>query len=107
MELSMTVNAAPLAPHDSRNPSLTATGAGLTTLASGAAVADISSIERRNHDSHHHAGKIGAEASRLLARRGTPVRVLVRNPEKVTALAPAGVDVCRGDLEVPAPSTRR
>src|SRR2546425_476157 len=48
------------------------------------------------------AGKIGAEASRLLAQRGAPVRVLVRNPEKVTALAQAGVDVCRGDLEVPA-----
>jgi len=47
------------------------------------------------------AGKIGAEASRLLAQRGAPVRVLVRNPEKVTALAQAGVDVCRGDLEVP------
>src|SRR5882762_3555156 len=48
------------------------------------------------------AGKVGAEAARLLARRGAPVRVLVRNPEKVTALAQAGVDVCRGDLEVPA-----
>jgi len=48
------------------------------------------------------AGKIGAEASRLLAERGAAVRVLVRNPEKVTALAQAGVDVCRGDLEVPA-----
>ena len=48
------------------------------------------------------AGKVGAEAARLLARRGARVRVLVRNPEKVTALAQAGVDVCRGDLEVPA-----
>src|SRR3977135_3289513 len=48
------------------------------------------------------AGKIGAEASRLLAQRGAPSRVLVRNPEKVTALAQAGVDVCRGDLEIPA-----
>src|ERR1700720_1196542 len=48
------------------------------------------------------AGKIGAEASRLLAQRGAPVRVLVRNPEKVSALAQAGVDVCEGDLEVPA-----
>src|SRR5882672_811467 len=47
------------------------------------------------------AGKVGAEAARLLAGRGVPVRVLVRNPEKVTALARAGVDVCRGDLEVP------
>jgi len=48
------------------------------------------------------AGKIGAAASRLLAQRGAPVRVLVRNPEKVAALAEAGVEVCRGDLEVPA-----
>src|SRR3989442_4495083 len=48
------------------------------------------------------AGKIGAEASRLLAQRGAPVRVLVRNPEKGAALATAGVDVCKGDLEVPA-----
>jgi len=30
------------------------------------------------------AGKVGAEASRMLAQRGAPVRVLVRNPEKVT-----------------------
>jgi len=48
------------------------------------------------------AGKIGAEASRLLAQRGAPVRVLVRQPEKVSALAQAGVDVCKGDLEVSA-----
>jgi len=48
------------------------------------------------------AGKVGAEAARLLAGRGVPVRVLVRNPEKVTALAQAGVDVCTGDLEIPA-----
>jgi uncharacterized protein YbjT (DUF2867 family) len=48
------------------------------------------------------AGKIGAEASRLVAERGVPVRVLVRNPEKVTVLAQAGVDVCMGDLEIPA-----
>jgi len=48
------------------------------------------------------AGKIGAEASRLLAERGAPARVLVRNPEKVSVLAQAGVDVRKGDLEVPA-----
>jgi len=48
------------------------------------------------------AGKVGTEASRLLAQRGVSVRVLVRNPEKVTALSQAGVDVCHGDLEVPA-----
>ena len=48
------------------------------------------------------AGKIGAEASRLLAERGAPARVLVRNPEKVSVLAQAGVDVRKCDLEVPA-----
>ena len=48
------------------------------------------------------AGKVGAEAARLLAQRGEPVRVLVRDPEKATALAQAGVEVAVGDLEVPA-----
>jgi uncharacterized protein YbjT (DUF2867 family) len=35
------------------------------------------------------AGKVGAETARLLAQRGEPVRVLVRDPEKATALAPS------------------
>jgi uncharacterized protein YbjT (DUF2867 family) len=48
------------------------------------------------------AGKVGAEAARLLAQRGVPVPVLVCNPEKLTALSQAGVDVRQGDLEVPA-----
>jgi uncharacterized protein YbjT (DUF2867 family) len=48
------------------------------------------------------AGKVGAEAARLLAARGEPVRVLVRDPEKATELAEAGVEVVQGDLEVPA-----
>ena len=48
------------------------------------------------------AGKVGSEAARLLAQRGTPVRVLVRNPEKLTALVQAGVDVAEGDLDAPA-----
>ena len=48
------------------------------------------------------AGKVGAEAARLLAARGEPVRVLVRDPEKATALAEAGAEVVQGDLEVPA-----
>jgi uncharacterized protein YbjT (DUF2867 family) len=47
-------------------------------------------------------GKVGAEAARLLAARGEPVRVLVRDPEKATALAEAGAEVAQGDLEVPA-----
>jgi uncharacterized protein YbjT (DUF2867 family) len=46
------------------------------------------------------AGKVGAEAARLLAERGEPVRVLVRDPAKATALARAGVDVAVGDLTV-------
>ncbi len=47
------------------------------------------------------AGKVGWEAARLLAQRGAPVRLLVRDPEKVTELARIGVDVVPGDLEVP------
>jgi len=47
------------------------------------------------------AGKVGAEAARLLAQRGEPVRVLVRDPAKATALAQAGVEVAVGDLGVP------
>jgi uncharacterized protein YbjT (DUF2867 family) len=48
------------------------------------------------------AGKVGAEAARLLAAEGKPVRVIARNPEKVAALSQAGVDVVEGDLEVPS-----
>jgi uncharacterized protein YbjT (DUF2867 family) len=48
------------------------------------------------------AGKVGAEAARLLAERGEPVRVLVRDPENATALGQLGVNVAVGDLSVPA-----
>lgn len=48
------------------------------------------------------AGKVGAEAARLLAARGERIRVLVRAPEKAAALAAAGVEVVTGDLAVPA-----
>ncbi len=48
------------------------------------------------------AGKVGAEAARLLAQREEPVRILVRDPEKATALAQAGADLAVGDLDVPA-----
>src|ERR1700691_4400058 len=48
------------------------------------------------------AGKVGAGTARLLAQRGEPVRVLVRDPDKATTLAQAGVEVTRGDLEVAA-----
>ena len=45
------------------------------------------------------AGKVGSEATRRLAQRGTPVRVLVRDPDKATELRRAGADVVTGDLE--------
>jgi uncharacterized protein YbjT (DUF2867 family) len=48
------------------------------------------------------AGKVGAETAGLLAQRDEPVRILVRDPQKTTALAQAGVEVAVGDLEVPA-----
>ncbi|MDQ1716833.1 MAG: hypothetical protein QOE89_786 [Pseudonocardiales bacterium] len=48
------------------------------------------------------AGKVGAEAARRLAAQGEPVRVLVRDPEKATALMQAGVEVAEGDLAIPA-----
>jgi uncharacterized protein YbjT (DUF2867 family) len=50
------------------------------------------------------AGKVGAEAARLLSDQGEPVRVLVRDPGKVAAkaLAAAGAEIAAGDLDVPA-----
>jgi uncharacterized protein YbjT (DUF2867 family) len=48
------------------------------------------------------AGKVGAEAARLLAARGQQVRVLVHHPETAMQLAQAGVQVMQGDLAVPA-----
>jgi uncharacterized protein YbjT (DUF2867 family) len=48
------------------------------------------------------AGKVGAEAARLLALRGAPVRVLVRDPDKAKPLADAGAEIAVGDLDVPA-----
>jgi uncharacterized protein YbjT (DUF2867 family) len=47
------------------------------------------------------AGKVGGEAARLLAARGEPVRVLVRDPAKAPALERAGIAVALGDLDVP------
>ncbi|MGK5684808.1 NmrA family NAD(P)-binding protein [Actinoplanes sp. URMC 104] len=44
------------------------------------------------------AGKVGAEAARLLARRMEPVRLLVRNPQKATASTQPGVELVLGDL---------
>src|ERR1700683_356412 len=48
------------------------------------------------------AGKVGSEAVRLLRQRDVPVRVLVRDPAKVTVLADAGAEGAEGDLDVPA-----
>jgi uncharacterized protein YbjT (DUF2867 family) len=48
------------------------------------------------------AGKVGSEAVRLLRQRDVPVRVLVRDPAKVTVLADAGAEIAEGDLDVPA-----
>ena len=50
------------------------------------------------------AGKVGAEAARLLREQDVPVRVLVRDPGKATAraLAAAGAEIAAGDLAVPA-----
>lgn len=52
------------------------------------------------------AGKVGGEAARLLAARGEPVRILVRDPAKAPALERAGIAVALGDLDVPEPSAR-
>jgi uncharacterized protein YbjT (DUF2867 family) len=46
------------------------------------------------------AGKVGAETARLLRQRDLPVRVLVRDAAKATALAEAGAEVAVGDLDV-------
>ncbi|HEX3493474.1 MAG TPA: NmrA family NAD(P)-binding protein [Streptosporangiaceae bacterium] len=48
------------------------------------------------------AGRVGSETARLLAGRGVPVRVLVRDPARATALEQAGAEIAKGDLDVPA-----
>jgi len=48
------------------------------------------------------AGKVGSQTVRLLRERDVPVRVLVRDPAKAAALAGAGAEIARGDLDVPA-----
>jgi nucleoside-diphosphate-sugar epimerase len=47
------------------------------------------------------AGKVGSAAARLIAQRDAPVRVQVRHPERVAALAQAGVEIFPGDLDSP------
>jgi uncharacterized protein YbjT (DUF2867 family) len=48
------------------------------------------------------AGKVGSQTVRLLREREVPVRVLVRDPAKAAALAGAGAEIARGDLDLPA-----
>jgi uncharacterized protein YbjT (DUF2867 family) len=50
------------------------------------------------------AGKVGAEAARLLREQDMPVRVLVRDPGTAAAqaLTAAGAQIAAGDLAVPA-----
>ena len=48
------------------------------------------------------AGKVGSETVRVLRERDVPVRVLVRDPAKAAALAEAGAEIAKGDLDVPA-----
>ncbi|WP_225727277.1 MULTISPECIES: NmrA family NAD(P)-binding protein [unclassified Nocardia] len=48
------------------------------------------------------AGKVGSAAALVLAKRGVPVRVMARTPEKARHLAEAGAEVVAGDLTVPA-----
>jgi uncharacterized protein YbjT (DUF2867 family) len=45
------------------------------------------------------AGKVGSEATRVLTQRDESVRVLVRTPEKGTALRQLGAQVVEGDLD--------
>ena len=47
------------------------------------------------------AGKVGSAAARLISQRDVPVRVVVRDPEKVSQLTQAGVEIFRGDLDSP------
>jgi uncharacterized protein YbjT (DUF2867 family) len=48
------------------------------------------------------AGKVGSETASLLRHRDMPVRVLVRDPTKASALAAVGAEAAFGDLDVPA-----
>jgi uncharacterized protein YbjT (DUF2867 family) len=47
-------------------------------------------------------GTVGSELVRQLAARSTPVRALVRNPEKAASLTRLGVETVLGDLEQPS-----
>ena len=46
-------------------------------------------------------GRVGGEVARLLARRGVPVRALVRDPGRATRLAALGIAIVQGDLGQP------
>lgn len=56
-------------------------------------------MRTRHLDPHRHGRQVGSEAARLVAQRDEPVRVLVRNPEKATALRQLGAEVADGDLD--------
>jgi uncharacterized protein YbjT (DUF2867 family) len=45
------------------------------------------------------AGKVGSETVRFLRQKGLPVRVLIRDPEKVQSLAEIGAEIIVGDLD--------
>ncbi len=45
------------------------------------------------------AGKVGSETVRLLRKKELPVRVLVRDPEKVKSLAEIGAEIVVGNLD--------
>jgi uncharacterized protein YbjT (DUF2867 family) len=47
-------------------------------------------------------GKVGSEATRVLAERGVPVRALIRDPDKAVALSRLGAEIAVGDFTDPA-----
>jgi uncharacterized protein YbjT (DUF2867 family) len=46
-------------------------------------------------------GRVGGAALMQLCSRGVPVRALIRNPEKATAVAGPGIETVIGDLRHP------
>ena len=46
-------------------------------------------------------GNVGSEVVAELARRGLPVRAVVRDRDAARVRMPAGVEVGQGDLELP------
>lgn len=71
----------------------------LEGLATAASVISGNRLERGVLILITTAGKVGREAAALLAGTGTPVRVLVRNPDRAQTLRAAGIEAAAGDLE--------